>query len=286
MWRLWIATLFWGFNWPAVKILLSGMSPWTLRAVGLGGGAALLFTTTRVLGRSLAIARGERGHLAVAALLNVAGFNLFAVFAQLSMPTSRAAILTFTMPFWGALLGWLALGERIDRLRALSLLLGAAGLGLLAVPFWPELAAGGVPYGLVYVLGAAITWAAGTVYMKLHPVRAEPLAITTWQIAIGALVCAAGAAMLETPRFDVSDPWVMAAMLFHVTLPQALSYAMWFGLVRTVTASTATLGMLLIPIFGVCGSVLLLAERPTPLDLAGFALILGAVVLDQVWRRR
>ena len=38
MWRIWIAALFWGLNWPAVKLALAGFSPWTLRAVGLGLG--------------------------------------------------------------------------------------------------------------------------------------------------------------------------------------------------------------------------------------------------------
>ena len=34
--------LAWGLNWPAVKISLSALAPFTLRAVGLGSGALLL----------------------------------------------------------------------------------------------------------------------------------------------------------------------------------------------------------------------------------------------------
>jgi drug/metabolite transporter (DMT)-like permease len=284
MWRLWLAALFWGFNWPAVKIVLDAMGPWTLRAAGLSLGAVLLALTTRLSGVSLAIPRKNWRHVIVAGMLGVAGFNICAVFAQLSMPTSRAAILTFTMPLWAALFGWIFLDEKLDRVRAAALLTGAAGLLILSVPFWPAIAAGGVPFGLLYVLGAAITWAAGTVYLKKFPVAAPPLAVTTWQVVVAAMACTIGLALFETPRMDLSSPRVAAAFAYHVALPQSLSYALWFSLLRHVPATTASLGTLLVPIFGVIGAIVLLGDWPTPLDLAGFALILIAVIADQVYR--
>ncbi len=284
MWRLWLAALFWGFNWPAVKIVLDAVGPWTLRAGGLAIGACLLALTTRLSGVSLAIPREHWRHVVIAGFLGVAGFNVCAVFAQLAMPTSRAAILTFTMPLWAALFGWMFLDEKIDRVRAAALLTGAAGLLILSVPFWPAIAAGGVPFGLLYVLGAAVTWAMGTVYLKKFPVAAPPLTVTTWQVAVAAVACTIGLALFETPRMDLSSPQVAAAFAYHVALPQSLSYALWFSLLRSVPATTASLGTLLIPIFGVIGAILLLGDWPTPLDLAGFALILIAVIADQVYR--
>ncbi len=284
MWRLWLAALFWGFNWPAVKIVLDAMGPWTLRAVGLSLGAVLLALTTRLSGVSLAIPREHWRRVAVAGLFGVAGFNICAVFAQLSMPTSRAAILTFTMPLWAALFGWMFLDETLDRVRACALATGAAGLSILSVPFWPAIAAGDVPFGLIYVLGAAITWAVGTVYLKKFPVAAPPLAVTTWQVVVAAVACTIGLALFETPRMDLSSPRVAAAFAYHVALPQSLSYALWFTLLRRVPATTASLGTLLVPIFGVIGAIVFLGDWPTPLDLIGFALILIAVVADQVYR--
>lgn len=286
MWRMWIAALFWGLNWPAVKIMLTAISPWTLRAVGLACGGALLAAATRATGTSFAVPRHSWRHLAIAGLLNVAGFNIFAVFAQMSMPTSRAAILTFTMPFWATLFGWVVLAEPIDRLRAASLALGGCGLVILSSSFWPQIAAGSLPFGLVYVMGAAISWAAGTVYLKKHKIAADPLAITTWQVIIAAVVCAAGMLIFETPRFDLSDPRVAAAFAYHVALPQATAYVLWFGLIAKVSSSTASLGTLLVPVFGVIGAVTILGDRPTTLDLGGFALLLIAVLTDQLVRAK
>lgn len=286
MWRIWAAALFWGFNWPAVKIVLAAASPWTLRAAGLAGGAALLLGFAKMSGQSLDVPRKDWATIAVAGVLGVAAFNVFAVFAQLSMPTSRAAILTFTMPLWVALFSWMFLGEKLDRLRASSLALGALGLGILSMPFWPVIEAGGVPFGLVYVLGAAITWATGTVILKRWPVDAAPLALTAWQVTIAAVACTIGMVAFETPYLDLGRMEVAAAFAYHIALPQAVAYVLWFGLVGRVPASTAALGTLLIPIFGVFGAVLLLDDLPTPLDLAGLGLILLAVAVDQILRAR
>jgi drug/metabolite transporter (DMT)-like permease len=214
MWRMWLAALLWGLNWPAVKIMLGGAAPWTLRTIGLTGGAVALALFTRVSGVSLSLPRKTWRGVAIAGFLNVAVFNICAVFAQLSMPTSRAAILTFTMPLWTILFAYLFLGERIDRMRALALTLGGLGLAVLSMPFIEIVRAGGVPTGLIYVLGAAISWAAGTVYLKAHPVDAPQLAVTTWQVVVGAVASALGLALFETPRIDLTQPAVAVALAF------------------------------------------------------------------------
>jgi drug/metabolite transporter (DMT)-like permease len=285
MWRIWIAALLWGANWPAVKIILGHAGPWSLRAAGLACGTLVLAIIARVSGERLNVPRGHIGRVIVAGLLNVAGFNICAVFAQLSMPTSRAAIMTFTMPLWAAVFSRIALGEPIDLMRGVSLALGAAGLCILALPFIDIVRDGGVPFGLIYVLGAAIFWAAGTVYLRARPVNATPIASTFWQVAVGALVCAIGLALFETPRLDLSQPSALAAFVYHVIFPQAVAYALWFTLARRVSATTVSLGTLLIPVFAVAITGVLLSDWPSPLDVAGLALIMLAVTVDQVMRR-
>ena len=281
MWRIWAAAAFWGFNWPIVKVLLDGTGPWSLRAFGLGAGFLLLAATAIASGQSLAVPRAYWGRLVIAGALNVVGFNLCSVFAQILLPASRAVILTYTMPLWSVLFARLMLGERIDKLRATALALGAAGIVLLSQPFWPAFVAGEVPIGLVYVMAAAITWAAGTVYTKKAAIPGAPMAITAWQILIGALAAAVGLVLFETPRLELWRPEIAATFAYHVIFPQAAAYALWFGLMNRIPASTLALGTLLVPVFGVLGAVIFLGERPPLVDLAGFALILTAVVLDQ-----
>ncbi len=281
MWRIWAAALFWGLNWPVVKILLTGTGPWTMRSAGLTVGALLLIATTLGLGQSLRIPRSHWPQLLIAGILNVACFNIFAVFAQLTMPASRAVIITYTMPLWSVIFARIMLGEPIDGLRAAALGLGATGIALLAKPFWLQAMAGELPIGLIYVLAAAITWAAGTVYTKRAQIPGAPLAITSWQLLLGALVSTAGLLLFETPRLELWRPEIAATFAYHVIFPQAAAYALWFSLMTRIPASTLSLGTLLVPVFGVAGAMLMLGEQPTWLELAGFAVILAAILLDQ-----
>jgi drug/metabolite transporter (DMT)-like permease len=281
LWRIWVSALFWGLNWPAVKIALAGFSPWTLRAVGLGLGALLLAGLAVLLRRPLSVPRGHRVALLIGAALSVAGFNICAVFAQLAMPTSRAAILTFTMPFWAALFAALFAGERIDRLRGFALMCGGVGLILLTEPYWPALASGAVPPGLVYVLGAAISWAAGTVYTKRRGLPGDPLGLSAWQLGVGAGFAALGVLLFEEPRIDLSSAPVAGAFIYHVVLALALAYFLWFELLKRVPSGTAALGTLLIPVFALLGSMLVLGERPAPTDYLGFGFIILGVGVEQ-----
>ncbi len=281
MWRIWAAALFWGLNWPIVKILLDGMGPWTMRSAGLSLGFVALAGSAVVSGQSMRVAREHWPALIIAGVLNVACFNILSVFAQMTMPASRAVIITYTMPLWSVIFARLFLGEAIDRLRLVALCLGAAGIALLGRPFWQQMAAGEIPLGLIFVLTSAITWAAGTIYVKRAAIPGAPLAITAWQMMVGATVATAGMALFETPRLELWRPEIAVAFAFHVLFPQAAAYALWFGLIARIPASTAALGTLLVPIFGVGGAMLMIGERPTGLDVAGFAVIMTAILVDQ-----
>lgn len=272
----------WGLNWPAVKIALGGVTPWTLRGVGLGAGAATLFIVAVLRGRSLAVLAIPPGpmrlHLLVGGLLSVAAFNLLVTFAQLGAATSRVAIVTFSMPLWTALFVRIALGERLDRRSGMALASGAVGLAVL---LYPLVAAGGaLPPGMRYALGAAIAWASGTVYMKWARVAAEPLVVAAWQLLVGAIVAGIGVAWFDGfPRLatftGLTKP-VMLALAYHALFGIALAYLLWFEVIARLPAGVATLGTLLVPVVGVSSAVLLLGDRPSGTDLVGFALVLGA----------
>ena len=100
-----------------MKISLSLLPPFTLRLLGLGSGALLLFLLARLRRADILPARAWPGIVA-GGLLSIAVFNLAVAWAQLSTSTARAAVLTFTMPMMSALLARFVLGERLDGRRA------------------------------------------------------------------------------------------------------------------------------------------------------------------------
>ena len=65
----------------------------------------------------------------VAGFFNVAAFQILSAFAQLSGATSRAIIITYSMPIWTTMLSRLVLGEKLTPIRLVAFALCVAGLG-------------------------------------------------------------------------------------------------------------------------------------------------------------
>lgn len=266
----------WGLNWPAVKFILGELPPWTFRALAFGFGGLLLALIARAAGEHLAIPRQDRMALIIASVLTVFGFNLLTAFGQLLTETSKAAIIAFTMPMWAAVLSAVFLKERLGLNRLISLALGMGGLALL-------LASNGAEYlerpaGFVVMLGAAVSWAGGTIVLKRHVWRISALARSAWLVGISALPAAAGAIILEHPwTLDLPSAPVLAAMTFHIIGPVAICYAAWTALIARLPATTAAIGTLLIPVVGVLSSSVLLGDQLTLAKLAALGLIVASV---------
>ncbi|MFC5395062.1 DMT family transporter [Bosea vestrisii] len=266
--------LLWGFNWPAVRISLTEIAPWTLRAGGMTFAGLALVAVTLVRGISLRVPKEHWPRLVVAGILSIAAFNILLAFAQLMAPTSRAAILTFTMPVWATLMAWPVLGERFDRPRLIGLGLGIAGLLCLGLPL---IKAGQVSPGLALALLASVSWALGTIVTKRWPVGAPTLTIAAWQLLIGGAAAGIGMLVFEgLPVPKALSPPVAVALTFHILGAQALAYFLWFTVIARLPAGIASLGTLMVPAVGALGSVLLLGERPAASDWLGLVLVVAA----------
>lgn len=268
--------LFWGLNWPAVKVILGEVPPWTLRTVGLSLGAALLFAIAGALGQRLRPQRAEFPALAAAGLFSIFGFNIFAAFGQLFTETSKAAIVAFTMPMWAALFAAMLLGERLTPIRLLALAVGLAGLGVL---IGEDL--GAVlerPAGIALMLGAAVSWALGTVLLKSRQWSLEPLARASWLVVLSVPPMAVGALVFEDPFAQaVPSPAILTVLAYHVIFPMTLCHGAWVTLVHRLPASVAAIGTLLVPVVGVLSATLLLGEPLTGHKLVALLLVLASI---------
>jgi drug/metabolite transporter (DMT)-like permease len=262
----------WGLSWPIMKIALDEVGVLALRAWGFSISAISLFALIRLQRRVVAIPRGMPWiHMSVACLFNVIGFGLFSSFAQLDAATSRVVIVNYSMPVWGSLMAWLILGEYPTTRTTIGLVLCVAGLATLIYPLANHSAA-----GLLLALGCALCWAAGTVYMKWARIPGDLLAVTAWQIAIGAVVFIA--LLLIQGATEPLQVSVQAALavLYNGLIGTGFAYVLWFAIIKRLPMGTASLGSLATPVVGVVGSTLMLGERPTAADLIGFGLIFAA----------
>lgn len=263
----------WGFNWIAGAIALPEVPPWSLRFSGTGIGAVTLFAAALLTGHSLHVPKGEYRHVMVAGMLNVVGFQMFSAFAIMSGATSRAVIISYSMPIWAVALNWLVLRERLTRVHIVAFALCIGGLTILV---WP-LFANGFPPSVFFSLGCALSWAVAVVYMKWVKATVPPLANAAWQLVFGCLFIAVGTFVFEGyPRlWPLSTPAVLAVLYMGV-LGVGLAHFLWWAIVGRLPTVTAAIGSLLVPVIGVIASTIILGDRPTLPDIIGFVMIFAA----------
>ena len=278
--RLWWVlaglTVVWGFNWTAMKVAIADIAPFTFRTLCLGLGSGVLFAFLRAGGQPLAISRDQWRRLVLIAFFNITCWNILVVFGLSQLPSGRAAILAYTMPAWAIPLSVLLLGERLTARKLLGLALGMAGMALL---LWDEFhRIQGAPRGALLVLGAAFTWAIGTILQKKYPVKAPLAAFTAWLMLLGGVPIYVGALLFEdfSKLADVSLTSALGAT-YNVLLAFAWAHWAWIKLATSVSVTVFSLSMLVIPVVGVFSGMLFLGERPGWPEYTALAFVLGSL---------
>jgi drug/metabolite transporter (DMT)-like permease len=269
-----VLSIAWGVTWPFNRIALDGAPPFSMRFATTLLGTLVMFAMALVQGRSLRLPRGKAWlHVAIAGTLSIAGFTVLSALGQLGTTTSRVIILGYSMPIWACLMARPILGERITRSRVLALFLCAAGIAVMVSP----LAGSGIPPGLVFALGAGVSWAAGTVYLKWARIQGDPLAITGWQLVAALVLITIAVPVFEggLHLWPLQGRTIMG-LAFSGMIGSGLCYFLWFAVVSRLPATTASLGVLASPVIGITASTFALGERPTLSDYVGCALILTA----------
>ena len=276
-------TVLWGSNWPAMKLAVRDLDPWTFRTICLLVGGGGLLALVRAGGHSLAVPRAERGPLALAALFNITAWHLCSAYGLTWIQAGRGAIIAYTMPLWTVIFGRLLLGERIGRTRLAALALGLGGMAVLITPDARALWA--APAGTLLMLAAAVAWAIGTVLTKATRWTMSTAALTGWQVVLGGIPIALGAALRTAIGDGASSGLATASTAAILGTAYATFVGVifchwaWFRLVAILPAAVAAIGTLGIPIVGLFASAVVLGEPVGAAELLALLLVVGGLAI-------
>jgi drug/metabolite transporter (DMT)-like permease len=276
-------SVFWGLNWPIMKIALLEISPWTFRTLTLVCSGIGILILARAIGQKLSFSRSEFLPLLLVSMLNVTGWHLGSAHGVSQMQAGRAVIVGFTMPLWANIASCLVLKERITIQKTAALLLGLTGLFILLQPQLTVV--GDKPIGVFFMLAAAISWGSGTALLKYFRWTMPTLLLTGWQLIFGSLPVVAGTILFE-PALAIFQPSSKAilATLYVIAFPMLFCHWAWFSVVGIFPASIAAITTLMVPVIGVLSSALVLGERLGFRESAALVLVLTAVAIVLLWR--
>jgi drug/metabolite transporter (DMT)-like permease len=201
-------------------------------------------------------------------------FLLFA-FSLLAITTGLSAILNATVPLFGAVVAWLWLKDRPTGSRVLGLVIGFAGVAMLAwdkASFQP--AANGIApaWAVIACLVATVCYALAASATKRYLTGLPPL-VTATGSQVGATIGLALPALLFWPaELPGARAWMAVAVVG--VLCTGVAYILYFRLIEQAGPARALAVTFVVPVFAIVYGALFLGEQVTP-----WMLVCGVVIV-------
>lgn len=200
------------------------------------------------------------------------------VFGLLTITASRSAFITGTYIVFTPFIAWAAIRTRPSLGEFLGVAVVFVGLSCFAADFGFSLSPGDL-----WTLGCALAFAVQIVITHVVGKRNDPIPLSVVQMGVGALVGwafvgARGGMQVPWDRI----PWGVMIYLAVVATALVITLQTW-ALARTSSVKAALL-FSTEPIFAALFAAAFFAERMTPRELLGAALILLGVLVSELWR--
>ncbi|MGA4670563.1 DMT family transporter [Propionibacteriaceae bacterium Y1923] len=183
--------------------------------------------------------------------------------------TGTAAVLANAQPLLILLPAWWLYGERLSTRTAAALVVGFAGLVLVALP-------GGGGSGAVLSLLSAVAVTAGTLLSR-RLTGMDLVTASGWHLVIGGVALAVLAAAVEGAPVIAWTPRFVLSLAFLALVGTAATTVAWFAEARRSRLDTLTTWTFLTPVLGIILATVLLGERPGRWTAAGLLAVLAAM---------
>lgn len=277
--QLGAAVALFGLTWPVMKIGLQAGTP-----VWLAAGRATLSATTSfamlaALGRLRLPPRGEWPVILSVGLLQLTAFFALANLGVQSVPAGRSGVLAYTTMLWMVPLS-LIVGEQVGKRAIAGVVLGVAGIVVLADPARFDWRDGRIVMGHAYLLLAGFAWALAMLHTRRHKWHTSPLDVLPWQMSVATVLLWILALIAEPQGHLDTGKWQLwAALLYIGAFAGPIGTWTAVSVTRALPPITTSLGMLGVPLLGIVSAVLLLGEPVTwPLAI-GTALVIAGIAI-------
>jgi drug/metabolite transporter (DMT)-like permease len=285
----------WGTAMAAMKPLLDGAGPLTLAWLRLLPAGLLLVLAARWWRGGWAVDRRDWGWLLLFALVDATAFQGLLARGLGGTGAGLGSVLIDSQPLLVALLARSLFGDAINPVGWLGLLVGLLGILCLGLPapllrhWWlmgPEAVGDQAwSHGELWMLGAALAMALGTVISRYACRHSDPVAITGWHMVLGSLPLLGGSALLPALNPDTEPFWPSwsaeqwGLMAYAAVLGSAVAYGLFFWFANHGDLTSFTSLTFLTPVFALFCGVALLEEELEPLQWLGAAFALVSVLL-------
>jgi drug/metabolite transporter (DMT)-like permease len=261
----------WGFNQIAVKLVLPEIPPFLQAMFRSAAGLIVIMIIAWVRGVKMFERDGTLKAGLAAGLLF--GLEFVMIFYGLTLTTaSRGVVFLYCAPFIVALGSYQFLGERLRALQWAGLALSFAGVTVaIGVP-QPNVDAK-VMLGDLLLVGGGALWGATTLIVKATRLQRAPAEKgLAYQVAVSVPILGLAALVSGESIPKMPGPLTFSLMAYQSVWVVGLTFLIWFGLVKTYSASKLSAFSFMTPLFGVAAGYVIMHDPLTP--AFGFAALL------------
>jgi len=274
-----------GFCWgPAFMFMMIGLEsfpPITIATLRVSIGALLVYTTMRLCGNRLRPHLKHWKHFAVMGFFASAlPFCLFPYAEQL-IPSSLAGIINGTTPIFTAILAHYTLqDDRFTLRKGLGIAAGVTGLLTIFLPSLIDEKIGN-EMGMIFAVGATLCYAIAMCYARRHVCKLPFLVAPAGQLLFAAIFLIPTCLIFDRP-FTIATPTVnsIAAIVALGTVSTALTFTLYYNVIKRVGASYLSMSTLLFPVVAIALGYVFLGENLTWVTFVGAGLIISGLFIS------
>ncbi|MEN4608106.1 EamA family transporter [Pantoea agglomerans] len=272
-------TAIWGVNFSVIKLGLQAVDPFILAGIRftLCALPALFFIKKPDVPWRYLISYGLVFGIGLWGLVNLG--------IKTGLSAGIASLLLQFSAFFTLLLGGWVFKERLSRYQIAGCALACAGL--LSIFFITD---GSVTFsGMLLVLAGAVAWSIANIINKKAGTR-QVFAFLVWSSAFAPIplflldVLVNGSAGYHA-LFTQLDVKAVLSILFQVYPNTLLGYWVWNWLLKHYPVSTVAPLSLLVPVFGILGSVAIFGETVSTQKITALLLIIAGLAVGLYGQR-
>lgn len=264
----------WGASFLFTRMATVEFGPVPTAGLRVAIAATSLFPMLWLRGLTPLLRRNWRAIFVVGLLNSAIPFACFA-FALLAITTGLSSILNATVPLFGAVVAWLWLKDRPARSRVLGLVVGFAGVAMLAwdqATFKPDASGIAPGWAVLACLLATMCYAIAASATKRY-LGGMPALVTAAGSQIAATVALALPTIWLWPtRLPSAHAWLGLVMVGVACT--GIAYVLYFRLIEHAGPARALAVTFVVPVFAVIYGTAFLGE-----SVSGWMLFCGAVIV-------
>ncbi len=276
----------WGTTWLAIKVSIFTVPPFLSAGIRFSLASLIILAVLKVRKYKY---RFDLKEIVFLLLIGLGSFSVpygLVYWAEGRVTSGLTAITFAVMPFFAAILSRIYLKTNdLSPSKILGIAIGFAGLTVI---FWNDLDIGslGTVEGILAVVLSAILNAVVVVAVKKYGREIDPIYINLIPMALGAITLLSTSFFVEDWRGVEFNLATIVAIVYLAAFGSALAFALYYYLLKHISVVLLSMTSIVTPVIALFSGAIFLQEKFPPGTLFGSALILGGILLMNIFGER